>query len=67
MKIKKLIKHIVVSVVAISLFMVAYYVVYLYCGYQRIANIEFPGIEKNSEDVISANDTVSLMDVSTFD
>ncbi len=58
---KKLVKHIIVSVISIAVFMMLYYVVYLYCGYQRIANIEFPPVEKNSESVISSTDTVSFM------
>ena len=61
MKIKKLAKHVAVSVIAITLFMVAYYVVYLYCGYQRIADKEFPDVEKNTEEVVPSADTLSLM------
>lgn len=61
MKIKKLVKHVLISALAISIFMVAYYFVYLYCGYQRIADVEFPTVEKNTEAVVSSTDTVSFM------
>lgn len=61
MKIKKLIKHILISVLAISLFMAVYYVVYLFCGYQRIADVEYYTADNKNESVIPMNDTVSFM------
>lgn len=60
-KLKKLITKAIVSVLAVAIFLVGYYFVYLYCGYQRIGELEYLEVVDKTETVLPVNEKVSLM------
>lgn len=59
--IKRLIIKTVASVLAVSIFLVGYYFVYLYCGYQRIKDNQELEVTDRTEKVLPINEPISLM------
>ena len=60
-KIKKIIVKSVVCVLATAIFLVGYYFVYLYCGYQRRPEYEYLEITEKSEEIIPVNEELTLL------
>ena len=60
-KIKKSAKKIVLWTVAIAVFIVGYYFVYLYCGYQRLPENVTLEVNDKNETVLDVNESFTLM------
>ena len=59
--VKKLIIKVVASILATAIFLVGYYFVYLYCGYQRRPDMQDLRVTDRTEQVLPLNQQISLM------
>ena len=59
--IKRLAKKILLTALALVVFVVGYYVVYLYCGYQRIPDEQWLSAEEKTEELLPVNEELTLV------
>ena len=61
LNIKKLAIKLLITALALLLFVAGYYVVYLYCGYQRIPDERWISAEEKNEELLPVNEELTLV------